>query len=127
MQDLVERVEPSNELGQVDSWSCGLWVIKWNEQDVRESARNDRPMLVTIQMAATRINAFIDQVKKKAKSPAEGQTIGKSRTAEEERAQPSRARGGAINRQPFPPALCDDKTYMYAYSIYVYIYIYMCM
>lgn len=69
LQELVERVEPSNEMHQEDSWSCGLFVIKWIEQDVRETARHEPPMQVTIKMAATRINAFIDQIKKKAQIP----------------------------------------------------------
>ena len=65
LENLVEEVKPSNQVFQTDSWSCGLWVLKWIEMDYR-ARRQEPPIPVTIQMIAKRDNTFIVKLKEKA-------------------------------------------------------------
>ena len=66
LETLVDQVTPSNETHQQDGWSCGLWVLKWIEVDLRRR-RNELPMpKPTIQDITKRVNSFIAQILRKA-------------------------------------------------------------
>ena len=65
LENLVDEVKPSNQVFQNDSWSCGLWVLKWIEMDYR-ARRQEPPIPVTVQMIAKRVNSFIHKLKEKA-------------------------------------------------------------
>ena len=69
IENLVEYVKKSNKLGQNDAWSCGIWVLKWIEADLR-ARRDEVPMPLSIQMVTKRVNVFIEKLKQKALLPA---------------------------------------------------------
>ena len=82
LETLVDQATPSNEAHQQDCWSCGLWVLKWIEVDLRRR-RNELPMpKPTIQDITKRVNTFIAKVLQKATpQPAVGEAPEEPKTS----------------------------------------------
>ena len=64
-ETLVGQVVPQNKAFQMDAWSCGLWSLKFLEQDLR-AERREPPVPVRIEIIAKNINIFIQKLKAKA-------------------------------------------------------------
>jgi len=65
LENLVDEVKPSNKVFQKDSWSCGLWVLKWIEMDLR-ARRQEPPIAMSVETIVKRLNGFIQKLKEKA-------------------------------------------------------------
>ena len=66
-----EDCPPSaNTQFQVDGWSCGLWVARWIERDLRELRGEGRQPPVSITLACARGNEFIQKLQDASDNPA---------------------------------------------------------
>ena len=55
--------EASNSCKQVDGWSCGLWVCRWIERQIRENRGEARYPPPSLGDCITRANEFITKLK----------------------------------------------------------------
>ena len=55
--------EASNSCKQVDGWSCGLWVCRWIERQIRENRGEARYPPPSLGECITRANEFITKLK----------------------------------------------------------------
>ena len=82
---LAEGLEPTNADHQPDGWSCGLYVLKWAERALRETAGEARIPDVSQTIIIKRTNEFINKRKHvsvprgqgKAKAKPKGQAAKK--------------------------------------------------
>ena len=73
LEGFVDEVTASNKVFQRDNWSCGLWVLRWIEQDLR-ARRGERPMPAPAVLGIrNRVNAFIAKIIEKAASPLDSE------------------------------------------------------
>ena len=61
----LQLPEPSNELFQTDSWSCGLWCLRWVAQSLRRALHTScqHPVYMTTIETLNRANASVCQVR----------------------------------------------------------------
>ena len=79
--DNEECPEPTNKSHQIDGFSCGLWVVRWIERDLREIRGEARHEPVSITDQTIRGKQFIQNIKKaslKADAKEENNSIMKA-------------------------------------------------
>ena len=65
-----ECPDPSNIAVQVDGWSCGIWVLRWIEREIRAIMGEPRMPPTSIHEVLRRGNDFIIKLQPKAKAKA---------------------------------------------------------
>ena len=70
---------PSNRAHQSDDWSCGLWVTRWIERQLREVFGEPRFKPPSIFDCLSRGNEFIVKISGHAKAKAKGKAETKSK------------------------------------------------